>query len=129
MFYLSGEIGRYQSGYVDGREAVNVAKYCMSQADSDFLFIPSELDKKGKDGSGVELDDLFAEVARFVVYEGKCSMNAISTKFNVGFNRANAIVTSLEYYGIVSENLGTKARQILVTEDEIESKLQSIGVR
>ena len=129
MFYLSGEIGRYQSGFVDGSEAVSVAKYCISQAGNDFLFLPSELDKKGRDGTGVELDDLFADVARFVVYEGRCSMNAISTKFNVGFNRANAIVTSLEYYGIVSENLGTKARQILVTEDEIESKLQSIGVR
>ena len=56
-------------------------------------------------------------------------MNAISQKFGIGFNRANAIVASLEYYGIVSENQGTKARQILVTEDEIESRLQAIGVK
>ena len=129
MFYLSGEIGRYQGAFISGRDSVKVKSYCQTQAPLNYMFLPSELDKKGQDGSGVELDEYFADVARYVVYEGKCSMNAISQKFSIGFNRANAIVASLEYYGIVSENQGTKARQILVTEDEIESRLQAIGVR
>ena len=129
MFYLSGEIGRYQGAFISGRDAVKVREYCQTQAPLDYIFLPSELDKKGSDGSGVELDEYFADVARYVVYEGKCSMNAISQKFSIGFNRANAIVASLEYYGIVSENQGTKARQILVTQEEIESRLQAIGVK
>ena len=129
MFYLSGEIGRYQGAFISGKDAVKVREYCQTQAPLDYIFLPSELDRKGSDGSGVELDDYFADVARYVVYEGRCSMNAISQKFGIGFNRANAIVASLEYYGIVSENQGTKARQILVTEDEIESRLQAIGVK
>lgn len=129
MFYLSGEIGRYQGAFISGKDSVRVKEYCQSQAPLDYMFLPSELDKKGQDGSGVELDEYFADVARYVVYEGKCSMNAISQKFSIGFNRANSIVAALEYYGIVSENQGTKARQILVTEDEIESRLQAIGVK
>ena len=129
MFYLSGQIGRYQGAFISGSDSVKVKQYCQTQAPLNYMFLPSELDKKGSDGSGVELDEYFADVARYVVYEGKCSMNAISQKFSIGFNRANAIVASLEYYGIVSENQGTKARQILVTEDEIESRLQAIGVK
>lgn len=129
MFYLSGQIGRYQGAFISGNTCVRIKQHCQSQAPLDYMFLPSELDRKSSDGGSTQLDDLFAEIARYVVYEGKCSMNAISNRFGIGFNRANAIVQSLEYYGIVSENLGTKPRQILVTEEEIEARLESIGVK
>ena len=129
IYYLNGDTGRYQSGFISGADCVKVKEHCQSQAPLDYLFLPSELDKKNNSGQSAEIDELFGDIARYVVYEGRCSINAISQKFNVGYNRANAIVLSMEYFGIVSETQGTKARQILITPEEIESKLQSIGVR
>lgn len=129
IYYLNGDTGRYQSGFISGADCVKVKEHCQTQAPLDYMFLPSELDKKSSSGQSAEIDELFGDITRYVVYEGRCSINAISQKFNVGYNRANAIVLSMEYFGIVSENQGTKARQILITPEEIESKLQSIGVR
>jgi S-DNA-T family DNA segregation ATPase FtsK/SpoIIIE len=76
---------------------------------------------------GAELDDLFGTVAKYVVTEEKCSLNKITQEFGIGFNRATQIVSSLELYGIVSRNVGTKPREVLVNDMrllEILDKLQ-----
>ena len=127
MFYLSGHIGRYQGAFISGQDINTIRDYVASQGDLDYLFTPSDLEKSNAGTGNSSLDPLFPEVARYVVYEGRCSINAITQRFNVGFNKANSIVQSLEYYGIVSQNLGTKAREILVKPEEIDEKLRMMG--
>ena len=127
MFYLSGHIGRYQGAFISGQDINTIRDYVASQGELDYLFTPSDLEKSNAGTGNSSLDPLFPEVARYVVYEGRCSINAITQRFNVGFNKANSIVQSLEYYGIVSQNLGTKAREILVKPEEIDEKLRMMG--
>ena len=55
----------------------------------------------------------------------KASINKISTEFNIGFNRAQKIVEMLEEMGIVSENVGSKARSVLITETELDEILSN----
>jgi len=66
-----------------------------------------------------QIDELFKEVATYVVEEGKCSLNKITQVFGIGFNRATQIVNSLEKFGVVSENVGTKPRTVLVEYTEL----------
>ena len=47
----------------------------------------------------------------------------IQKQFGIGFNRAQKLVETLEAQGIVSANEGTKARQVLVTERELENMI------
>jgi tetratricopeptide (TPR) repeat protein len=61
-----------------------------------------------------DIDELFKDVAYYVVEEGKCSLNKITQVFGIGFNRATQIVNDLEKYGILSKNFGTEARKVLV---------------
>ena len=64
-------------------------------------------------------DDLFLEVARYVVDNQACSINEIQMKFNLKFNRASQLVDLLEKYGVVSESFGIKPRKVLVDKNEL----------
>ena len=53
-------------------------------------------------------------------------MNRIIKNFNIGFNRAQSIVSSLESAGIVGENVGSKARDVLVSAEEAEEIIERL---
>ena len=70
-------------------------------------------------------DDLFEDVAYYVVETQNASINNIQKQFEIGFNRAQKLIEMLEYYQIVSESQGTKARDVLVTHSELNDILQN----
>ena len=74
-------------------------------------------------------DELFSDVAYYVVRENACSINSIQKQFEIGFNRAQKIVTFLEQYNIVSSSQGTKSREVLMTFDELEELLKNEGIQ
>jgi len=72
---------------------------------------------------------LFSTVAEYVVHENNCSINAIQKEYNLGFNRAQKLVTYLETYGIVSAPQGTKAREVLVNMTQLREILEKLGLK
>ncbi len=114
---------RVQGAYISDNEIQNVNEYITRQRSNEFFFDQENLVKKAASSS--ESDDLLSEVARYVVLMKKASINKISNEFSVGFNRAQKIVEMLEEMGIVSENVGSKARSVLVTETELDEKLSN----
>jgi len=109
---------RVQGAYISDNEIQNVNEYITRQRSNEFFFDQENLVRKAASSS--DTDDLLSEVARYVVMMKKASINKISTEFNVGFNRAQKIVEMLEEMGIVSENIGSKARSVLVSEVELD---------
>jgi S-DNA-T family DNA segregation ATPase FtsK/SpoIIIE len=45
------------------------------------------------------------------------STSAIQRKFSIGYNRAGRIMDQLEAAGIVGQNEGSKARQVLLQDE------------
>jgi S-DNA-T family DNA segregation ATPase FtsK/SpoIIIE len=86
------------------------------------MFTQDKLVRKATSASNS--DELFDEVARFVVISKACSINKISKQFNIGFNRAQKIVETLYERGVVSENVGSKARSVLISIDELEELIE-----
>ena len=56
--------------------------------------------------------------------QGECSINKISKEFKIGFNRAQKIVELLAGMGVVSDNLGSKARKVLVDPEGLTDILE-----
>ena len=56
-----------------------------------------------------------------------CHLNKITQVFGIGFNRATQIVNTLEKFAIVSENVGTKPRRVLVEFSQLANIFESIG--
>ncbi len=60
-----------------------------------------------------ELDELFDEVADFVINTGTTSVSSLQRRFRIGFNRAARIMEQLEEQGIVSSAQNGGKREIL----------------
>ncbi|MEI6677375.1 MAG: DNA translocase FtsK [Mariniphaga sp.] len=59
-------------------------------------------------------DELFNEAAILAVSNQTGSTSAIQRRFSIGYNRAGRIMDQLEAAGIVSENMGSKSRTVLI---------------
>ncbi len=126
MLYVptSGNKQRLQGAFVSDEDIETVTNFIKKQAKPDFLFSEEALVKSAT--KTFEQDDLLEEVAKFVVSKQEASINKISKSFNIGFNRAQSIVESLEAMAVVSGNLGSKAREVLVNEEQLEHILNDM---
>lgn len=112
---------RVQGAYLSDIEIHNVNEFIKRQRSKEYFFSQEKLIKKATSMSGT--DDFLSDVARYVVKVGEASINKISKEFKIGFNRAQKIVESLADIGVVSDNVGSKARNVLVNSTELEELL------
>lgn len=73
---------------------------------------------------GPERDELFAEVARFIIEKDKASIGMLQRVFRIGFNRAARIMDQLCEAGIVGPEEGTKPRTILMSMEQFENYME-----
>ena len=106
---------RLQGAYVSDEDIQSVTDFIREQRAPEYLFSAEELMEKAV--NTFENDSLLIDVARFVIEQQECSINKIIKMFSIGFNRAQSIVTSLEAAGIVGDNQGSRAREVLVDEE------------
>lgn len=118
---------RLQGAYIPDDEIYQLTDYIRDNSETNYTLDHEELKNKAI-FKETKLDEYFTVVAEYVVETGSASINAIIKEFSISFNRAQAIVNSFEGYGIVSENLGTKAREVLVNISELRDILGEIDV-
>lgn len=115
---------RLQGAYISDDEIYKVTSMIKAQQDTNYVFGHEELKRKIEKVSS--LDELFSDVARFVVEQQSCSMNSIQKQFGIGFNRAQDIVKSLIDTGIVEDAQGTKAKEVTVSLYDLDDVLKDI---
>jgi len=64
---------------------------------------------------------LFFEACEFVVDQGAASTSSLQRRFKIGYNRAARLIDMMEKQGFISENRGSKPRDVLITEADLES--------
>jgi S-DNA-T family DNA segregation ATPase FtsK/SpoIIIE len=70
---------------------------------------------------------LFEEAARLIVINQQGSTSLIQRKFAIGYNRAGRLMDQLEAAGIVGPAEGSKARQVLVSDEfTLDRKLAAL---
>lgn len=121
---------RIQNAFITTKEVEDLANYVYSQPSySKPYYLPSIYDKKKESGSGfyADLDPMFEEAARVIVLHQQGSVSLLQRKLKLGYSRAARIVDQLEDAGIVGPNDGSKARQVLVeNEEQLEAVLRSL---
>ncbi|MFC5612274.1 DNA translocase FtsK [Metabacillus niabensis] len=114
----SSKAVRLQGTFVSDEEIDKVVKHVRQQAKPNYLFHQEELVKRAAIQS--EEDELFIEACEFVVNQGGASTSLLQRHFRIGYNRAARLIDMMEEQGIISENRGSKPRDILITEEELE---------
>lgn len=125
MLYLGNGMSapsRIQGTFVTDEEIEKIIDHVRSQGKPEYFFKEEELIKMNV--SGEEQDDLFEEACRFIMQQGSASTSLLQRKFHIGYNRAARLMDLIEEHGFISEQNGSKARTVLITEEEISEVFQ-----
>lgn len=139
LFYPSGyqKPVRVQGAFVSDSEVSAVVDFLKennegqtfdSAVEARLASMNSEDTKGAGGGQGPERDEYFTEAGRFIIEKQKASIGMLQRVFKVGFNRAARIMDQLAEAGVVSEEAGTKAREILMDAKQYEELLSEMGL-
>ena len=74
----------------------------------------------GAFGEGKQDDELLGEAVRTVFEHGQASTSVLQRKLRVGYNRASRLIDIMERHHYIGGFNGSKAREVLITRQEIE---------
>ncbi|WP_404815084.1 DNA translocase FtsK [Psychrobacillus glaciei] len=109
---------RIQGTFVTDEEIETIIDYARTQGTPEYMFEQEELLQKAENVS--EQDELFEEACRFIVEQGSASTSLLQRKFHLGYNRAARLIDAMYENGYVTEQKGSKAREVLLTDDSLE---------
>lgn len=121
---------RIQNAFISTDEVERITNYIYSQpAFSKPYYLPSLYDKK-KEAAGsflADIDPLFQDAARVIVRHQQGSVSLLQRRLKLGYARAARIVDQLEEAGIVGPGDGSKAREVIVeNEEQLETILRAL---
>uniref|UniRef100_UPI004048525D DNA translocase FtsK 4TM domain-containing protein n=1 Tax=Roseivirga sp. TaxID=1964215 RepID=UPI004048525D len=126
------EITRIQCAFVDTPEVDDICDFIGAQKGYDTAYMLPEFsgDEGDSSKSDVDLSDrdgMFNEAARLIVAHQQGSTSLIQRKLKLGYNRAGRIIDQLEAAGIVGPFEGSKAREVLISDEySLEQLLNSL---
>lgn len=128
LLFLAGtEPVRVQCAFLDTAEVDNINKHISSQQGYMTAYELPEVDDEEeggrKGGSDEPLDELFAEIARYIILSQQGSTSLIQRKFAIGYNRAGRVMDQLEAYGIVGAARGSKPREVLIQDPDVVEEI------
>jgi len=133
MLFLPGGMPkpiRIQNAFITSDEIEEITKFIYVQEGySKRFLLPSMFEKKNKSNASfiTDLDDMFDEAARLIVRHQQGSVSLLQRRLKLGYARAARIVDQLEQAGVVGPSEGSKAREVLVeNEEQLEMILRSL---
>jgi S-DNA-T family DNA segregation ATPase FtsK/SpoIIIE len=134
MLFQSGDMSspvRIQSAFISEDEVKEVVSHLKNQYE-DQLQDTANLTKDEEDSKTIfdvareeeekeERDEKYEEALETVVEADKASTSYLQRKLRIGYSRAARIMDELEENGIITEKDGTKARDVLITKEQLEA--------
>lgn len=112
---------RVQGAFIDNEEINNLVNYLSNQVEPDFYIDEDEFEDLELNLDDEE-DDLLEDAIRLVV-EYRASISMLQRRLHIGHSRAARLIDTMEEMGIVGPYVGSKPREVLISEDELENYL------
>src|SRR5690625_4774669 len=111
---------RLQGPFVSDDEVDRVVSYVRSTGEPNYVFEEEQL---LLEVDAEEEDELLLDAIYFVIEQGSASTSMLQRQFRIGYNRAARLIDTLYKMGVVSAQNGTKPRDVLITEADLEDIL------
>jgi S-DNA-T family DNA segregation ATPase FtsK/SpoIIIE len=112
---------RVQGAFVDAEEMKLITGHWRAQARPEFHeeLLESPGEGGAAAGHGGREDELLPDAITTVVATGAASVALLQRRLRVGYARAGRLIDIMEERGIISGYDGSKARKVLVEEDDL----------
>ncbi|WP_367183468.1 DNA translocase FtsK [Sporosarcina sp.] len=112
---------RLQGTFVTDDEIERIIEHVRNEAEPDYLFGQEDLLASAIQEE--ETDPLFRQACTFVIEQGSASTSSLQRHFSIGYNRAAKLIDRMESNQFISEQRGSKPRDVFLTHQELESFL------
>ncbi len=124
---------RVQSAFISSEDSQRVVNFIKANNEAYYdeeatAFINNSRsgNEGGSMGRGDEIEPVYIDALRYVILSNSASISLIQRKCSIGYNKAGKIVEWMEDMGYISSFDGAKARKVLITKEEFESKYGSL---
>lgn len=112
---------RLQGTFVTDDEIEDIIEHVKSESSPEYLFGQEDLLAAVVEEE--ESDPLFTQACAFIIEQGSASTSLMQRHFSIGYNRAAKIMDRMEAHGFISEQRGSRSRDVYLTEADLESFL------
>jgi putative stage III sporulation protein E len=74
------------------------------------------------DEQDIYRDELLERAVNLVMESGQASVSMLQRRFRIGYTRAARLVDTMEDLKIVGPNMGSKAREILMSPEQVKAR-------
>ncbi|HZK25441.1 MAG TPA: DNA translocase FtsK 4TM domain-containing protein [Oscillospiraceae bacterium] len=112
---------RIQGAFINERELNNLLEFIKKQGEPDFdeQLLPEE----EADEFFYEEDELFPDAVMLFAEAGTASISLLQRRLRIGYTRAARLVDDMESRGFIGRFEGSKAREVLVTPEQVRKLL------
>lgn len=115
---------RVQGAFIADSEVEDLINFIKYQAEPEYndtitSFTPEAAESKETEDFQ---DEMLEEAVRMVLETGQASVSMLQRKFRIGYTRAARLIDTMEEMKIVGPNMGSKARDIIMTSDQVYTK-------
>ena len=132
LLSMGSEMIRLQCAFLDTPEVDNICDFISEQNGySSAYMLPEYVGEENTRLANLDLserDAMFDDAARLIISHQQGSTSLIQRKMKLGYNRAGRIIDQLEAAGIVGPFEGSKARDVLISDEySLEQKLADLN--
>lgn len=118
---------RVQGAFISDNEVEELVDYIKRHGEPEYDDGITTCDtntNKGSDKNETDKpqDELLEDAVRLVLETGQASVSMLQRKFRIGYTRAARLIDYMEEMKIVGPNVGSKARDILMTSEQVYSR-------